>query len=383
MRINSQLGNIGTTVLVTDPIEVAPVNQLASLQELVADMNAGAVKALVILGGNPVFDAPADLQLREALDKVPFRAHLSPYYDETSMRCHWHIPETHLPRVVGRRARARRHRSRSSSRSSRRSTTAAPRTKSSARCSAASIRRRTTPCATTGCSKRRDIEDTWRKWLHDGVIAGTALRAASPPRLDSHPDSQSTSNQQPASRSSSRPDPTIYDGRFANNGWLQELPKPQTKITWDNVMLVGPKTADEDRLRRRDARSARQRKADALRRRQVPRRYHARCRSGSCPDTPRTWRRSTSATAAATAGRSARVPGIQHLSAPLLECVAWRSGRGDQDLRRCRRASTPWLARRSTSRSIRKTSASAASSARDVRRVPARSELRARKSTRQ
>ncbi|HEX2059761.1 MAG TPA: TAT-variant-translocated molybdopterin oxidoreductase, partial [Thermoanaerobaculia bacterium] len=60
--INTQLGNIGTTVLVTDPIEVAPVNQLASLTELVRDMNAGRVQALVILGGNPVFDAPADLQ---------------------------------------------------------------------------------------------------------------------------------------------------------------------------------------------------------------------------------------------------------------------------------------------------------------------------------
>ena len=93
--INTQLGNIGTTVLVTDPIEVAPANQLASLQELVRDMNGGAVQALLILGGNPVFDAPVDLQFAKALDKVPFRAHHSLYYDETSLRCHWHIPEAH------------------------------------------------------------------------------------------------------------------------------------------------------------------------------------------------------------------------------------------------------------------------------------------------
>jgi MoCo/4Fe-4S cofactor protein with predicted Tat translocation signal len=94
-KLNMELGNVGTTVLVTDPIEVAPMNQLESLRELVRDMNAGAVNALFILGGNPVFDAPVDFQFAKALDKVPFRAHLSLYYDETSMRCHWHIPDVH------------------------------------------------------------------------------------------------------------------------------------------------------------------------------------------------------------------------------------------------------------------------------------------------
>jgi anaerobic selenocysteine-containing dehydrogenase len=93
--INQALGNIGTTVRITDPVEFRPVNQLASLMELVRDMNAGAVKALIILGGNPVFDAPHDLNFLAALKKVGFRAHLSRYYDETSLNCHWHIPETH------------------------------------------------------------------------------------------------------------------------------------------------------------------------------------------------------------------------------------------------------------------------------------------------
>src|SRR5438874_2146093 len=93
--INSSLGNIGSTVLVTDPVEIAPTNQLESLRELSTDMHNGVVKALIILGGNPVFDAPADFQFHTALTKVPFRAHLSPYYDETSMLAHWHIPEVH------------------------------------------------------------------------------------------------------------------------------------------------------------------------------------------------------------------------------------------------------------------------------------------------
>ncbi|HEX7680289.1 MAG TPA: TAT-variant-translocated molybdopterin oxidoreductase, partial [Thermoanaerobaculia bacterium] len=95
MAINQALGNIGSTITITDPVEVAPVNQLDSLKQLVADMNAGAVKTLIMLGGNPVYDAPGDIAFVKALDKVPFRAHLSPYYDETSMHVHWHIPETH------------------------------------------------------------------------------------------------------------------------------------------------------------------------------------------------------------------------------------------------------------------------------------------------
>ena len=95
MALNQQLGNLGSTVTLTDPLEVAPVNQLQSLRKLVTDMKAGAVKALVMLGGNPVFDAPADFGFRQALDKVPFRAHMSLYYDETSMQSHWHLPEVH------------------------------------------------------------------------------------------------------------------------------------------------------------------------------------------------------------------------------------------------------------------------------------------------
>ena len=58
-------------------------------------MNAGKVDVLLILGGNPVFTAPADLNFAEALDKVANRVHLGLYYDETAEQCHWHIPEAH------------------------------------------------------------------------------------------------------------------------------------------------------------------------------------------------------------------------------------------------------------------------------------------------
>src|SRR5262245_5779724 len=93
--INHALGNVGTTVFYTDPVEARPVDQMASLGELVADIEAGLVDLLVILGGNPVYNAPADLRLTENLSKVKLRVHLGLYEDETAELCHWHIPATH------------------------------------------------------------------------------------------------------------------------------------------------------------------------------------------------------------------------------------------------------------------------------------------------
>ncbi len=247
MAINQALGNIGTTVLVTDSAEVAPGNQLASIQELVTDMKAGTVKAIIIIGGNPVFDAPADLDFGHALAGVPFRAHMSLYYDETSMLSHWHIPETHYLESW---SDGRGHDG-----------------------TASVIQPLIAPLyngrsahelinAMTGGmdvapydlvrnywrakSGAADFEHAWRKWLHDGLIAGSAL----PLRAGAASTNLPPATPQPANPATSyeiqlRPDPTILDGRFANNGWLQELPKPQTKITWDNAALVSPKTFRE------------------------------------------------------------------------------------------------------------------------------------------
>src|SRR5437764_1572381 len=241
MALNQQLGNVGSTVTITDPLEVAPANELESLRKLVTDMNAGAVNALIMLGGNPVYDAPADFNFQHALTKVPFRAHLSLYYDETSMQSHWHIPELHPLQSWG---DVRGHDG------------------------TISILQPLIAPLYSGRSAHEVLggtiggldqspydtvrsywfgkganEQTWRKWLHDGLIAGSAL----PPKTLPVASGQlpATGNRQPATAYELviKPDPNLHDGRFANNAWLQELPRPQTKLCWENAALVSPKTA--------------------------------------------------------------------------------------------------------------------------------------------
>ena len=241
MAINGALGNFGSTVTITDPVEVSPVNQLDSLRQLVADMNSGTVKALVMLGGNPVFDAPADFGFQHALTKVSFRTHLSLYYDETSMQSHWHIPETHFleswsdarghdgtvsivqpliaPLYNGRSAHE-----------------VLGVMMGGLDASPYDVVRSYWSAKTPG-----NFETSWRKWLNDGVIAGSALPAKSAAASAAIPAPEPF--RAAGLELQFRADPNIHDGRFANNGWLQELPKPQTKICWENVVLVSPKTA--------------------------------------------------------------------------------------------------------------------------------------------
>jgi len=246
--INQSLGSIGSAVTITDSAEVAPVNQLESLRALTTDMHAGKVKSLVILGGNPIFDAPADFRFHDALIKVPFRVHLSPYYDETSMLAHWHIPETHFLETWG---DGRAH----DGTVSIQQPLIAPLYggRSAFEVLGAFLGGldaspydivRNYWMAKSGAGLMFD--STWRKWLNDGVIANSSL----PPKAVS----ASMAIPAPAAARPAasgglelelRRDPTIYDGRFANNGWLQELPKPQTKIVWENVLLVGPATAQK------------------------------------------------------------------------------------------------------------------------------------------
>jgi molybdopterin-containing oxidoreductase family iron-sulfur binding subunit len=249
---NGALGAIGTTVLLTDPVEAEPVDQLASLRDLVADLKAGRVDTLLILGGNPVFDAPADLAFADAVQKAAFRAHLSLYDDETSAYCTWHVNEAHALEAW------------TDARSlDGTASIAQPLVeplyggKSAHEVLAAVLGQ---PAAKGGdlvkaaWQKQRPagFDAFWRKALHDGVVEGTALPArALAPKA---PPASAPPAPAPAGSFELvlRPDPGLFDGRFANSGWLQEMPKPLTKIVWDNVAHLSPKSAEGLGLKNED-----------------------------------------------------------------------------------------------------------------------------------
>jgi MoCo/4Fe-4S cofactor protein with predicted Tat translocation signal len=245
--MNAQLGNAGRTVVYTQPVEAEPVNQLDSLRDLVADMAAGKVDLLVIVGGNPVYTAPADLKFADALDKVQLKVHLSLYDDETSERCQWQIPEAHFleswsdaraydgtasivqpliaPLYGGKSVHE----------------VIAAMSDRPERSAYDIVREHWSKSAGAGRTSQ-EFEASWRRWLHDGVIADSAFapKAVAPRMRDVflRPAAASTGIE-----ISFRNDISILDGRFANNGWLQELPKPITRLTWDNAILVSPATA--------------------------------------------------------------------------------------------------------------------------------------------
>ena len=248
--MNAMLANAGRTVVYTDPVEANPEDQLESLRHLVADMRSGAVSTVLVLGGNPVFNAPADVGFRDAFRKVRRRVHLSLENDETSVECQWHVAEAHFleswsdtrafdgtasivqpliaPLYGGRSAH---------------DVLAA--LSDQPEQSPYDLVRETWRTKMTG-----DFETAWRRALHDGVIAGTVLpfrNVISAGLAAAVPPGPAAGNFKTGASAglelTFRVDPTIFDGRFANNGWLQELPKPVTTVTWDNVAAVSPATA--------------------------------------------------------------------------------------------------------------------------------------------
>jgi MoCo/4Fe-4S cofactor protein with predicted Tat translocation signal len=239
--MNQALGNVGKTVVYTETAEAEPINQLESLRDLVADMNAGKVDLLVIIGGNPVYTAPVDLKFADAMSKVQLRAHLSLYDDETSALCQWQIPEAHFLEAWS-DARAY-----DGTASIVQPLIAPLYGGKSAHEVLASMSERPERSGHDLVREHWKIdkdESAWRRWLHDGVMPNTAfvpktLTAVSAPANVGPPSTTPAAGIEISFRN----DPSILDGRFANNGWLQELPKPITRLTWDNAVMTSPATA--------------------------------------------------------------------------------------------------------------------------------------------
>ena len=284
--MNNALGNVGKTVFYTDPLEVQPVDHRQSLQDLVADLDGGLVQLLVIIGGNPVHNAPADLKLTfERLEKAKLRVHLSEYRDETSELCHWHVPAAHYleswgdtrsydgtvtimqpliePLYEGRTAhellavfskqsdrkpydivKTFWQAQRGAGNSQRQAQTTSNQTQTSG----SNQTSQQAPAPAASPSPSHDFETWWRKSIHDGFIENSAFQQKTVSLNSAWAGQQPSPAQQPAAGTFElifRTDPSIYDGRFANNGWLQELPKPLTKVTWDNVAIVSPNSAQQ------------------------------------------------------------------------------------------------------------------------------------------
>jgi molybdopterin-containing oxidoreductase family iron-sulfur binding subunit len=244
--INAQLGNVGKTVFYSDPVDANPINQTDSLKELVADMNGGKVDLLIILGGNPVYDAPADLMFADAMKsgKVPLRVHHGLYQNETAELCEWHVHAAHELESWG---DARAYDGTvsiiqpliSPLYNGKSALEFVALLSGQADASGYALVRAYWQKQHTGA----DFEVFWRKSLHDGWIEGTTfVPKPISAKMASLP--ETLSNDPNAIELNIRRDPTIYDGQFCNNGWLQELPKPLSKIAWDNVVSLGPKMAE-------------------------------------------------------------------------------------------------------------------------------------------
>jgi molybdopterin-containing oxidoreductase family iron-sulfur binding subunit len=319
--LNQALGAAGATVTYIEPIEGGVGdNAVGTLAQLAQAIDTGQVYALLIIGGNPVYTAPSDLNFAERMRNIKYRIHLSLYTDETSELCHWNLPEAHFleswgdavaydgtasiiqpliaPIYSGKTAHevisaftdnperssydtVREYwlRRFTGGISSARSTARQPLVLNAESALRGGLRganlgslaqpesaqgnqatgQQTGPGQPFGSSQPSttaaaavpaeaptptpEFERFWRRALHDGVIANTAAQATtavpSPAALQAPPTPTAGGELEIVFR----PDPTIYDGRFANNAWLQELPKPITTLTWDNVAMISPATA--------------------------------------------------------------------------------------------------------------------------------------------
>jgi len=256
--INTALGNVGATLYYTGSVEERPVNHLESLRELCNDIYDGKVETLLILGVNPVYTAPHDfdfaskIKFDEEKKRKPIKntIYVGSHFDETAELCDWHVAESHYLETWG-DARA------FDGTLSVIQPLIAPlyHTHSAREVLAAfgdkpglsdydALRDRL-----KAANPSADFEKFWRKTLNDGLAAGSAF-APVDTSLKFSPASLAAAKT--VSREDIefifRPDPCVYDGRFANNGWLQELPKPVTKLTWDNAALISPKTAEKLQL---------------------------------------------------------------------------------------------------------------------------------------
>jgi molybdopterin-containing oxidoreductase family iron-sulfur binding subunit len=241
-RLNEALENTGQILNFTDPIEgPAPAS---TISDLIADMHAGQVDTLIIVDANPVYATPVSLGFSDALRKISATVHVGLQRDETGDLCEWQLPLTHAlecwsdARAVDGTA-----------------TIIQPTVKPfydvrSVHQILGMLLGEIDP-ASDGAVRETwqtvfadSFEDRWQQALHDGFISGAApfVTANVSPRDSVAPNTDASVGNTDFDIVF-HPDPTIWDGRFANVGWLQELPKPLTTLTWGNAVSISPSLA--------------------------------------------------------------------------------------------------------------------------------------------
>lgn len=246
--MNSALGNVGATV---EFVEAEPLSA-ATIQELAAAVKAGAVKTLFVLGGNPAYNAPVELDWAGLQKSVPEVIRHGCYVDETSALAGVHIAGTHYLESWGDARTA--------------DGTIVPvqpmilplfggmgelellaRILGDGTTDTYTLVYQTITRIAGG-----DPEKTFRRFLYDGLLANTAH--ASVGALEPRSDAAGVITGMAARPAVVGPkslevrfvgDHKVDDGRFANNGWLQECPDPITRLTWDNAIFVSPRLAKE------------------------------------------------------------------------------------------------------------------------------------------
>ncbi len=247
--INDKIGAIGQTVTYVREPDGDRLPHVDAIVGLTADIRTGRVNTLVILGGNPAYDAPADLDFAGALKGVPTAIHLSLYENETSHCCRWHLPRAHYLESWG------------DGRAWDGTVSVAQPLieplfggKSTIEVlgmlagdsinNGEQIVRRTFE----SMLPKDQFEAAFRRVLHDGLLGGSAASAVEVALRDDWmvsgvPGTRPVGEKETGFTIRFVPSGTVYDGRFANSGWLQELPDGLTKLTWDNAACISTKDA--------------------------------------------------------------------------------------------------------------------------------------------
>ncbi len=246
IAINQAIGAVGKTVVYGETVQPVPTEQTADLKALVSDMYAGKVQWLVMLGVNPLYSAPADLNFQTAFDKVPVTVHVGSHVDETGAVSVWHVNKAHYLEMW---SDARAYDGTIS--------IVQPMIKPLYGGKSAHDVLQTlldnpeaggydAVAANSKTYIAGDFATGWRKALHDGWVANTAFVAAAAKPAGAAKSAAPAAMAAATSAAANggieiafRADPSLYDGRYGNNGWLQELPKQVTNLSWDNAALMG------------------------------------------------------------------------------------------------------------------------------------------------